>query len=82
MHLHVHLIPRYIGDVPNPRGGVRGIIPEKQNYQNNYTFRIKHRTYMYGFLFNKTIITFSYGNMKNMHFTMKYKRNIISYERK
>jgi len=32
MHLHVHLIPRYEGDVKNPRGGVRGIIPEKQNY--------------------------------------------------
>ena len=32
MHLHVHLIPRYLGDVPNPRGGVRGVIPEKQNY--------------------------------------------------
>lgn len=31
-HLHVHLIPRYKGDVPNPRGGVRGIIPGKQNY--------------------------------------------------
>lgn len=32
MHLHIHLIPRYKGDVPNPRSGVRGIIPEKQNY--------------------------------------------------
>lgn len=32
MHLHVHLIPRYDGDVPNPRGGVRGIIPDRQNY--------------------------------------------------
>ena len=32
MHLHVHLIPRYKGDVPNPRGGIRGIIPEKQIY--------------------------------------------------
>lgn len=32
MHVHVHLIPRYIGDVKNPRGGIRGIIPEKQNY--------------------------------------------------
>ena len=32
MHLHVHLIPRYDGDVPNPRGGVRGVIPQKQNY--------------------------------------------------
>ena len=32
MHVHVHLIPRYKGDVENPRGGVRGVIPEKQNY--------------------------------------------------
>lgn len=32
MHLHVHLIPRYEGDVENPRGGVRGVIPGKQNY--------------------------------------------------
>jgi len=31
-HLHVHLIPRYRGDVPNPRGGVRHIIPGKGNY--------------------------------------------------
>lgn len=32
MHLHVHLIPRYDGDVENPIGGVRGIIPKKQYY--------------------------------------------------
>jgi diadenosine tetraphosphate (Ap4A) HIT family hydrolase len=32
MHLHVHLIPRYIGDMSDPRGGVRGVIPEKQSY--------------------------------------------------
>ena len=32
MHVHVHLIPRYNGDVENPRGGVRGVIPSKQNY--------------------------------------------------
>lgn len=32
MHVHVHLIPRYKGDVDNPRGGVRGIIPDKKNY--------------------------------------------------
>lgn len=31
-HAHVHLIPRYRGDVPNPRGGVRGVIPLKQSY--------------------------------------------------
>jgi diadenosine tetraphosphate (Ap4A) HIT family hydrolase len=32
MHLHVHLIPRYQGDCPNPRGGVRGVIPARQSY--------------------------------------------------
>jgi diadenosine tetraphosphate (Ap4A) HIT family hydrolase len=31
-HLHVHLIPRYDGDVPDPRGGVRHVIPGKGNY--------------------------------------------------
>ena len=31
-HVHMHLIPRYDGDVEYPRGGVRGVIPEKQNY--------------------------------------------------
>ena len=31
-HVHMHLIPRYIGDVANPKGGVRGVIPSKQKY--------------------------------------------------
>lgn len=31
-HCHVHLIPRYEGDVIDPRGGVRGVIPDKQGY--------------------------------------------------
>jgi len=31
-HLHVHVIPRYTGDVPDPRGGVRYVIPDKANY--------------------------------------------------
>ena len=31
-HVHVHLIPRRKGDVENPRGGVRGVIPYKQGY--------------------------------------------------
>lgn len=31
-HVHVHLIPRYKGDVEDPRGGVRGVIPARQKY--------------------------------------------------
>ena len=31
-HLHVHLIPRYRGDQPDPRGGVRWIFPNKARY--------------------------------------------------
>ena len=31
-HAHVHLIPRYKGDVPDPRGGVRWVLPEKADY--------------------------------------------------
>lgn len=31
-HVHIHLIPRFDGDVEEPRGGVRGIIPNKQKY--------------------------------------------------
>jgi diadenosine tetraphosphate (Ap4A) HIT family hydrolase len=31
-HAHIHVIPRYRGDVPDPRGGVRWIIPEKAAY--------------------------------------------------
>ena len=31
-HIHVHIIPRYKGDVENPQGGVRGVIPHKQKY--------------------------------------------------
>lgn len=31
-HVHVHLIPRYNKDVAEPRGGVRGVIPDRQQY--------------------------------------------------
>lgn len=31
-HLHIHLIPRYLGDMADPRGGVRWVIPEKADY--------------------------------------------------
>ena len=33
MHLHVHVIPRYKGDVDDPTGGVRYVIPERGNYK-------------------------------------------------
>ena len=32
LHCHIHLIPRRKGDVENPQGGVRGVIPAKQHY--------------------------------------------------
>jgi diadenosine tetraphosphate (Ap4A) HIT family hydrolase len=32
MHAHIHVIPRYAGDVPDPRGGIRFVIPEKAKY--------------------------------------------------
>jgi diadenosine tetraphosphate (Ap4A) HIT family hydrolase len=31
-HCHIHIIPRYKGDVEKPRGGVRGVIPSKKEY--------------------------------------------------
>jgi|TARA_B110001452_G_C15041903_1_gene363848 diadenosine tetraphosphate (Ap4A) HIT family hydrolase len=33
MHCHIHLIPRREGDVQNPQGGVRSVIPKKQHYK-------------------------------------------------
>ena len=32
MHAHVHVVPRFRGDVPDPRGGVRWVLPEKARY--------------------------------------------------
>lgn len=34
MHFHLHVIPRYEGDVDDPTGGVRFVIPERGNYKN------------------------------------------------
>jgi len=31
-HVHVHLIPRFERDVDDPRGGIRGVIPERRTY--------------------------------------------------
>ncbi len=35
MHCHIHLIPRRNGDVKDPKGGVRGVIPSRQKYKKN-----------------------------------------------
>ena len=35
MHSHIHLIPRREGDTPKPRGGVRGVVPDKMDYLSN-----------------------------------------------
>lgn len=32
LHLHIHIIPRYKGDMSDPRGGIRWIFPEKAKY--------------------------------------------------
>jgi diadenosine tetraphosphate (Ap4A) HIT family hydrolase len=32
LHAHVHIIPRHLGDVPDPTGGLRGILPHKARY--------------------------------------------------
>ncbi len=32
LHCHIHLIPRRVGDVDNPQGGVRSVIPSRQHY--------------------------------------------------
>ena len=33
MHCHIHFIARRVGDVENPQGGVRSVIPQKQHYK-------------------------------------------------
>ena len=35
LHCHFHLIPRREGDVENPQGGVRSVIPNKQHYKRD-----------------------------------------------
>ena len=34
-HIHIHLIPRRDGDTPDPRGGVRGVIPDMMSYDGD-----------------------------------------------
>ena len=42
MHVHVHLIPRYKGDVNDPAGGVRNVIPGKGNYLRSSKWKQIH----------------------------------------
>jgi len=37
-HVHIHLIPRFKGDIPEPEGGVRGVIPDKRLYKSKMNF--------------------------------------------
>ena len=41
-HFHMHIIPRYKGDVLNPRGGIRRILPDRSgyNYDENHHCRV------------------------------------------
>ena len=39
MHCHCHVIPRYVGDVPEPRGGVRGVVPGKRGYCEDHNLK-------------------------------------------
>ena len=34
-HLHIHVIPRYVGDVEQPKGGIRHVIPRKASYDTS-----------------------------------------------
>ena len=43
MHCHIHLIPRREGDVENPQGGVRSVIPNKQHYKRKPWVVIKDK---------------------------------------
>jgi len=38
-HAHVHMIPRYEGDVPDPRGGIRWVIPDRARYWEDNSAR-------------------------------------------
>ena len=42
MHCHMHVIPRYEGDVENPRGGVRGVIPKNKEYLDRTYYAEEH----------------------------------------
>lgn len=41
-HLHVHVIPRFAGDVPDPRGGIRNVIPARGNYLADAPVPLSH----------------------------------------
>ena len=43
-HFHLHVIPRYSGDVSDPRGGVRHVIPSKANYLSAEGTRAQKRS--------------------------------------
>ena len=40
-HVHIHVIPRYLGDTADPRGGIRHVIPDKGNYLKEVSSPLK-----------------------------------------
>jgi len=42
-HIHLHIIPRYKGDVKNPRGGIRNVIPDKGDYHKYILEKLPER---------------------------------------
>jgi diadenosine tetraphosphate (Ap4A) HIT family hydrolase len=52
-HVHIHLIPRYFGDVEEPEGGVRGVIPERRMYKSTIGKKTIGRKKQIGILLNE-----------------------------
>jgi diadenosine tetraphosphate (Ap4A) HIT family hydrolase len=46
LHLHVHVIPRYRGDTPNPRGGIRHVIPGRGDYLAELSRQVEAERYL------------------------------------
>lgn len=61
-HVHMHLIPRYKGDVAHPKGGVRGVIPQKQSYGEKTESGLNHGKLNGEKAYSVDVIREKYGN--------------------
>jgi len=71
-HLHVHVIPRYNNDMPDPRGGVRHVIPEKGNYLAPTTYVPKLITPKERRLFNELVKCLSDENLDRIDLLISF----------